>query len=124
MKIAVASDDEITIAQHFGRTKGFVIVELENGSITNREYRENNFTSHGRGPKNYEPEPGRHGPILEALKDCDVIISHGMGKRLLSDLKVAVIEICCTEEMYVARAINYYAAGILDNNLELVCDHN
>ena len=33
MKIAIASDDEIKIASHFGRTNGFVIVDLENERI-------------------------------------------------------------------------------------------
>ncbi len=124
MKIAIASDDEIKIAPHFGRTNGFVIVDLENGRITNREYRKNEFTGHRRGIKGSEHEPGRHGPILTALKDCNIIISHGMGKRLLSDIKVAGLEPYLTEEEYVAKAINLFVAGELDNNPELVCDHN
>ncbi len=124
MKIAIASDDEITIAPHFGRTNGFVIVDLEKESIKEREYREINFTGHRTRLKSIEHEPGRHGPILTALKDCDVIISHGMGKRLLSDIKVAGLEPYLTEEEYVAKAINLFVAGELDNNPELVCDHN
>ncbi len=122
MKIAIASDDEIKIAPHFGRTNGFVIVDLENGRITNREYKENDFTGHRRGLEGNNHQPGRHDPILTALKDCDIIISHGMGRRLFSDLKVSGIETYLTEEEYVARAINLYVDGSLDNNPELGCD--
>jgi len=33
MKIAIASDDGKTISSHFGRTKGFVIFEVEDKEI-------------------------------------------------------------------------------------------
>ncbi len=124
MKIAIASDNEIKIASHFGRTNGFVVVDLENGRITNQEYRKNDFTGHMRGLEGNNHQPDRHAPILDALKDCDIIVSRGMGRRLISDLKIAGKEIYLTEEEYVARAINLYVDGILDNNTVLGCDHN
>lgn len=124
MKIAIASDDEIKIASHLGRTNGFVIVDLEDGKVKDREYRKNDFTGHKRGMKGSSHEPGRHGPILVALKDCDVIISHGMGRRLVSDLEVAGIETYLTEEEDVAKAINLFAEDKLDNNPERGCDHS
>jgi predicted Fe-Mo cluster-binding NifX family protein len=124
MKIAIASDDEITIAPHLGKTNGFVVVDLEYGNVRSREYRKNDFTAHKRGLKSNILEPGRHGPILAALKDCKAVVSRGMGRRLISDLKVAGIETYLTEEQNVARAINLYAEEKLDNNPELGCIHN
>ena len=41
MKIAIASNDEITIADHFGKTRGFIIYDVENGEIKNQQYRIN-----------------------------------------------------------------------------------
>ena len=87
MKIAIASDDNIKIASHLGRTNGFVIVNLEDGKVKDREYRINNFTSHRRGLQGHGHEPGSHRPILAAPKDCQVIISHGMGKRIVQRSK-------------------------------------
>jgi len=124
MKIAIASDDEIRIASHLGRTNGFVIVDFEDGKVKNREYRKNDFTGHKRGMKGSNHEPGKHRPILAALKDCDAIISHGMGRRLISDLEVAGIQTYLTKEEDVVNAINSYAEGKLDNNPELGCNHN
>ncbi len=49
MKIAIASNDGKRISAHFGRSKGFVIFEIENGEIKNREYIPNTFTGHARG---------------------------------------------------------------------------
>jgi len=38
MKIAIASDDGKTISSHFGRTRGFVIFEIEGKEIKKKEY--------------------------------------------------------------------------------------
>ena len=124
MKIAIASDDEIKIAPHLGRTIGFVIVDIEDREVKSREYRNNDFTAHRRGHKGHGDEPGRHGPILSALKDCQVIISHGMGRRLISDLNVAGIDTYVTEEEDISKAIDLYINGKLDNRPELGCKHN
>jgi predicted Fe-Mo cluster-binding NifX family protein len=124
MKIAIASDDQIKIAPHLGRTNGFVVVDLEDGKVKSQEYRINDFTGHRRGLKEHGHEPGRHGPILSALKDCKVIISHGMGRRLISDLNVAGIDTYLTDEEDISRAIDLYIEGNLDNKPELGCKHN
>jgi predicted Fe-Mo cluster-binding NifX family protein len=124
MKIAIASDDEIKIAPHLGKTNGFVVVDLEFGNIKSREYRKNDFTEHKIGLKDNIHEPGRHGQILTALKECRAVISRGMGRRLISDLEVAGIETYLTKEEDVARAIFLYTEGKLDNNPELGCIHN
>ena len=124
MKIAIASDDEIKIAPHLGRTNGFVIVDLEDGKMKSRKYRKNDFTGHRRGFKGHGHEPGRHGPILSALRDCQVIISHGMGRRLIGDLNVAGIDTYVTEEEDISKAIDLYTKGKLDNKPELGCKHN
>ena len=49
-----------------------------------------------RGLEGNNHQPGRHDPILAALKDCDIIISRGMGGRLISALKVAGKELYLT----------------------------
>lgn len=49
MKIAVASDDGKIISSHFGRTRGFVIFDVEGKEIKSREYLPNTFTGHARG---------------------------------------------------------------------------
>lgn len=39
MKIAVASNNEKTVAYHLGRAKGFVVAEIEGGEIKDKSYR-------------------------------------------------------------------------------------
>jgi len=124
MKIAIASDDGKTISSHFGRTRGFVIFEIEGKEIKKKGYRENTFTGHARGLEGADHSFDRHTPILEALKDCQVVISHGMGRRIYEDLKNAGLEVFVTEKTDVEVAMNLYSDGHLKDQPELGCSHN
>ncbi|HEX7319275.1 MAG TPA: NifB/NifX family molybdenum-iron cluster-binding protein [bacterium] len=124
MKIAIASDDGKTISSHFGRTRGFVIFEIEGMEIKKQEYRDNTFTGHARGLEGSNHSFDRHAPILEALSDCGVVISHGMGRRIYDDLSNAKIEAFITEIEDVENALKLFLNGNLVNRPELGCSHN
>ncbi len=124
MKIAVASDDGKAISAHFGRTLGFVICEVEGESIKGSEYRKNTFTGHARGLEGAGHAVDRHGPILQALSDCKVVISHGMGRRIYNDLKTAGIETFITDQTHVQSAVQSYLQGELQDISEAACDHS
>jgi predicted Fe-Mo cluster-binding NifX family protein len=123
MKIAVASDDERSIASHFGRTRGFLVFEIEDGEIKAKEYRLNTFTGHARGLEGAGHALDRHGPILAALNDCTVVVSHGMGRRIYEDLKQAGIEVFIVEETKADKSVDLYLRGELADKPELGCDH-
>ncbi len=122
MKIAIASDDGKIMSSHFGKTKGFVVFEVE-GSEKTREYRANTFTGHARGLEGADHTIDRHGPILAALGDCRAVISHGMGRRIYDDLKQASIEVFVTDETDVQKALELYLSGALTDRPELGCNH-
>jgi len=124
MKIAIASDDGKTIASHFGRTRGFIVLESDGKSIGTQEYRPNTFTGHARGLEGADHGLDRHAPILNALSDCQVVISHGMGRKIYEDLKQANIEVFITDETDAERAIALYIQGKLTDRPELSCDHS
>lgn len=121
MKIAIASDDGITISSHFGRAKGFVIAEIENGQVKNKQYLPNTFTGHAQGLHHGEhTHHGNHENIIRALSDCRVVISRGMGRRLYEDLTKAGKEVYVTDELEVDKAIELYLNGRLKNVTELL----
>ncbi|MGC8784567.1 MAG: NifB/NifX family molybdenum-iron cluster-binding protein [Armatimonadota bacterium] len=39
MKVAIASNNERTVAYHLGRAKGFVVAEIEGGEVKGKSYR-------------------------------------------------------------------------------------
>lgn len=124
MRIAIASDDEQTIASHFGRTKGFLVVEVVEGAEQSRVYRPNTFTGHARGLEGAGHDVDRHGPILAALADCQAVISRGMGRRLYDDLKQAGVAVFITGETDASSAVSSYARGELVDRPELGCQHH
>lgn len=99
MKIAVASDDGKVIASHFGRTKGFVVFEVDGKEIKSREYLPNTFTGHARG--------------------CHEEGSHHW-RRIYNDLKASGIEVYVTEETDVDKALKLFLDGKLTNVEDLI----
>ncbi|MBN1446585.1 MAG: iron-molybdenum cofactor biosynthesis protein [Bacteroidetes bacterium] len=104
MRFAIASDDGTHVAQHFGRTRGFVVVSID-GDVEDRRYVENRFTQHQHG-KHTQEEGHAHGEhdhghnthghshdsILQALDGCSMVVAGGMGMRLRTDLCAAGID--------------------------------
>jgi len=127
MKIAVASDDKINIANHFGRTLGFLIFEIEDNKIAAKQYVENNFTGHAQGQHHdHHHEQGHnhsHKGILSALHDSQVVISRGMGRRLYIDFQQANKEVFISEEENAERAVELYLNGNLRDYPEKGCQH-
>jgi predicted Fe-Mo cluster-binding NifX family protein len=125
IKIAMPSDDQVRIAGHFGRTKGFLIFDLEENKVNNKTYVENNFTGHAQG-QHHNHQHGHqhsHGVILEALKDCSVIIARGMGRRLLMDFEANNKEVFVTDTDNAEEAVDQYTKGVLSHNPSKTCQH-
>jgi len=90
MKIAIVSDDGQTISKHFGRAENYVVVSLERGNIVERK----SVPKHGLCDTTHRHE-GRQDPrgrgfgrragqshdlMFENIRECDVVLSRGMGR--------------------------------------------
>ncbi len=91
MKIAVPTNDGFSVSEHFGRSAGFLVFEVQDGRIAARETRANTMQhthGHGDGGHHAEAEGAHsHTAILTALAGCDVVICAGMGWRAAEALK-------------------------------------
>ena len=124
MKIGIASDDQVMIAQHFGRTRGFVIADILENTVRSKSYRVNDFTVHMQGGDHDHGEHGHsHSAILDALADCDLVIARGMGQRIYDDLKQAHIQALITSEETVENAVQAFLKGALTDHPEQSCQH-
>ncbi|PIE98208.1 MAG: iron-molybdenum cofactor biosynthesis protein [Treponema sp.] len=127
MKIAIPSNDNKTISKHFGKSEGFVIAEIKENEVINKEYKKNDFTHHAKGGNRAHDhehhENHSHDSILKALEGCSVVIAGGMGRRLYSDFEQNKITVYLTQEDSVDTALNLYIKGTLDNNLDARCNH-
>ena len=109
MKIAIASDDKNLISHHFGKALGFVIFNVKDNKIVNKSYREN------IGKNTGECGSCNHSAMINNIKDCEVVISYGMGQRIYIDLVKCKITPYVTEENNVEDALNKFLTNKLVN---------
>ena len=94
MKIAAVTNDGESISQHFGRSRYYKILSVEDGEIKNSEIRERgtghfaqqqqreSHTDHfdAQGRHGFGPDANnRHMMMAQEISDCDVLIAGGMG---------------------------------------------
>ena len=111
MRIALATLNGNTVTAHFGRTKAFVVVEMEDGTEVNRELRDV-----GSCDQNHHQDPGhrrRHHDLVDTVRDCDVVIAGGMGLPVQQRLQEADIEVVLTDTRSIDEAVQQYATGTL-----------
>lgn len=123
MKIAIPSNDQITVSKHFGRTSGFMIFEIEDDRIVSREYKSNNFTGHAKGLHHEKEHNHSHVGIFNALEGCETVIAGGMGRRLYVDFEQKGMRVFVTSESDIEKALELFIKNDLDNNTDKCCDH-
>lgn len=129
MKIAVVTEDGITISQHFGRAPFYVVLTIENGEIVAREKREKLGHAQFRG----EPHRGvsdsrghgfgaesqsRHALMAAAIADCQVLLARGMGAGAYENMKEAGIQPILTDIPKIDDAVRAYLEGKLVDHPE------
>jgi len=121
MKIALATLNGTTVTAHFGRTKGFIVVDVEDGVETAREFREVGPGGHG----NHE-DPGynpRHNDLIGTIQDCDVVIAGGMGFPIQEHAEGAGLQVVLTGTQSIDDAVTQYVTGTLDHEPDRAHEH-
>lgn len=121
MKVAIATDDGLTVADHVGRCEGFVVCTIEHGRLMGQEYRANLFTHHQHHEVSGSESLHDHSGIISGLGDCSTIIARGMGMRFRQDLARAGKELCLTSEAIILVALERYLNGDLEDDSSRAC---
>jgi len=121
VKIAVITDDERTISQHFGRAPYYLVVTIEDGQIMQRERRDklghihfaNDPHEHPAGEQHgFDPAAqDRHVRMAAAIVDCEVLLCRGMGAGAYESMKQVGIRPIVTDIPGIDEAVNAYVAG-------------
>ncbi|MBS1854461.1 MAG: hypothetical protein JST11_03775 [Acidobacteria bacterium] len=90
MRIAVPTNDELTVSPHFGRSAAFLVFETCDGAILNRELRPNGAAHHHDHSQEHH-QPHNHAEIVATLAGCDLVLCAGIGHRAADALKSAGI---------------------------------
>ncbi len=123
MRIAVSTDDGISICGHLGRVSKFFIYEVEGDAIISRGLRE---VTPVHGPNdhhhdNHNHHHGGHGTLISSLLDCSVVITNGMGGGMIAALTDAGMDPVITGERDPDRAVKNYLDGALETTYG--CNH-
>lgn len=123
MKIAVVTEDEVTISQHFGRAPLYVVFTVERNAIVGKETRAKASHQHG-GPTHGQP-PGfdtaaetTHATMTGSITDCQAVIAGGMGWGAFQSLKGLHIEPVLTDVENIEEAVKLYLQGKLPSHTE------
>lgn len=124
MKIAFVTDNGTTISPHFGRARQYVVVTIADGQEIAREIRsKTDCHSHqhdGEGHHDHSHSDPRHDQIVDAIRDCDVVIAGGMGAGMDQRLRTAGIKAIRTRTAVIDTAVAKYLGGELNDLIELV----
>ena len=127
MKIAVVTDDNKSIAEHFGGSAFFLVTFVEDGKVVNREKRENIGHSvladgehhhkpnekgrHGFGPDSEQ----RHGKMFDCFKDCEVLIVNMIGTGAYNYFLRSGVRVIATDVKNIDEAVDLYIKGNLNH---------
>lgn len=129
MKIAVITDDEISVSQHFGRAPYCVVFTVDTGKVIAKETRpkagHQTFAAHetptlAPGERHgYDAgSESRHESMAEAISDCQVLIAGGMGWGAYEAMKGYGIETIVTDVKDIDEAVELHLAGKLANLMD------
>ncbi len=129
MKVAIPTMDEHSLSAHFGRSKAFLVFDVEGGQIRSREVRPNVHGHQAHSP--HEPGHGDqgqghghhdHGGFISLLRDCSVVLSRGMGLGAWRALRDAGMKVYLVQQAVSAEeAVSLFLAGSLPENEAAVC---
>lgn len=111
MRVAVTYENG-EIFQHFGHTEQFKVYDVEDGKIISSEVVDTNGSGHGA-----------LAGVLQAL-DVDVLICGGIGGGAQSALAAAGIKLYGGVSGQADQAVEAFAAGKLDYDPNVHCDHH
>jgi predicted Fe-Mo cluster-binding NifX family protein len=130
VKIAVITEDERTISQHFGRAPYYVVATVEHGQIVRRERRDKLGHAHFASElHDHDHQPGerhgfdaasqdRHTRMAKAIADCEVLLCGGMGAGAYESMRKRGIKPMVTDIRSIDEAIQAYLEGRLVDRVD------
>ncbi len=112
MKIAIESNDGVTIKSPFLPTKGYVVYDINESDIVKTEYRESSLKNKA---KNGESEIVST-KSYSVLNDCAAIISRGMDRSNLDVFKKEGMDVYITFKTSTKDAVRLYMRELLISN--------
>lgn len=139
MKIAVVTDDQTTISQHFGRAQYYLVFTVQDGQVVQQEVRaklghsqfqleehpdhdeahhEHADEAQGHGYGQHSAD--KHSRMMANLADCQVLLCGGMGMGAYESLQRLGVVPVLTSVKDIHTALQAYVDGTLAEQPERV----
>jgi len=132
VKIALVSDDNQTISRHFGRAESYVVVSLEQEKIMTRQtlpkparchtasrhHGEHRHQADARGRGFGDQAERSHQNMFENIRDCDLLVTRGIGRGACLDLEQSGIKTIITDIADIDSAIEAILNNTIVNHTE------
>lgn len=134
MKIAIVTDDGITVSQHFGRARYYAVLSVEGQRVVAREMLDRgdtllevdeheprqglsgNIDCHGTGTA----AAARHLAMVQPIADCQALLSGGMSWSARECLTSARIQPILTDIVDLEQAVGAYLDGSIVDHVEML----
>ena len=103
IKIAVPTNDRLSLAERSGRAKEFAVVEMANKQISNITYRKNHHDD--KHDHSHGDHAHGHQDIVDALQDCTVIVGRKFGPHFAGDFHKAGIKLVLSKQESIETAV-------------------
>ena len=118
MKIAIPTNDGISITSNTKFLKGFKTFEIQDGKVLKESFI-TGLDLLVSQPTDVDADMQTMNPLVAAIADCRIVISNGLDKKLFEDLLRAHKEVYITEATEVRLAMRRFIYQTLKNHPEL-----
>jgi predicted Fe-Mo cluster-binding NifX family protein len=116
-KIAVTTNDGVSIAAHFGMAEKYKVISIEGGQIIHEEERPK--PHHEIHPNLEQAGQHNHLDMLTPIRDCQVLLCGGMRDRAYMHATEAGLDVIMVAGN-VEEAVRQYLAGTLVSDMRRV----
>ncbi len=129
MKIAVASEDGVSISRHFGRSTCYMIFEATEEKIDQLESRPavGGCGGHGHDHDHNQSETHDHNSMVAPIADCAILVCGGIGQAAVEAVAaIGVLPVGAPEGMDAATAVKLAATGTFEKHhgCNCTCKHD
>lgn len=123
MKIAVATDDGVSVGRHFGQATGYIVYTVSEGRVVGRELRAKPACDHHSGAEGGEASPshdqepagseGRdlHGEMTDVIADCEAVAAGAIPPPMVRHLVARGIRPLVTDITLADEAVSAFLAA-------------
>jgi predicted Fe-Mo cluster-binding NifX family protein len=115
MKIALPTNDQVSLSAHFGRSAGFMVFDIEENSIRSSEFRPNGMVhNHALHDHSHHGGGHDHGIFVSTLAGCSTVICGGIGGGAVAALQAGGIRVVLADApALLDETVQSYLSGTL-----------